>query len=200
MSVFFTFECAGEQRRVFIAISCPGNGAYCVWSQGTLPMTFQWSLVARDTWPHGVTFSRSAAICLSFKETFENQKSYLGTLELGLLFYLGDGGREHSCSFQVLSWWPGDGWHSSALSLALWSSEQVKQDGRFCCVQDTAAVKVKLRRFVISRQVLLVPACWAASSWGEITRKITRHPPQTSFVLHAYHNKRIINFLYHSGR
>lgn len=74
MSVLFTFECAGEQRRVFIPISCPGYGAYCVWSQGTLLGTFQWSLVARDTWPHGVTFSRSAEICL-YPETFKNQKT-----------------------------------------------------------------------------------------------------------------------------
>lgn len=44
------------------------------------------------------------------------------------------------------------------------------------------AVKVKLRRFVISGQVLLVPGCRAASSRGEITSKITRHPPQTSIV------------------
>lgn len=57
---------------------------------------------------------------------------------MGLLSYLGEGEREHACSLQVLSWWPGDKWHPSALSLALWSREQVKQDGRFCCVRDTS--------------------------------------------------------------
>lgn len=153
MSVLFAFECISEQRR----------GIYCnflSWKwcllpseprrfAGDFPVT---SLAARGTWPHGVTFSRSAEICPSgkpWKKTKLQNSCKKRTSEhyrlvflshLGLLFVRSGWRRreERGCarSFQLLSQWPGDAWHPSAPRLALGSSDQEKQDGCLCHIQD----------------------------------------------------------------
>lgn len=136
MSVLFTFERAAEQRRVFIAIFSPGNGAYCVWSQGTVSGTFQWSLVARDPWPHGITFSRSAEIC-PYQKSLKNQ-NLTSELRVGFVF-LPWRGREGTCLFLPGSLLVARGWVAPMCPQpGSWSSEQVEQGRHFCCVQDTA--------------------------------------------------------------
>ena len=110
------------------------------------------SLAARGACPHGVTFSRSAEICPYGKPLKKpNCKIVAKSVPLnatGCFFFPtwahflsrvaeGEGERGRAHSFQVLSLWPGDPWHPSALGLALGSSEQVEQDGCLCRVQDT---------------------------------------------------------------
>lgn len=118
----------------FIAISCPGNGAYCVWSQGTLPGTFQWSLFARDTWPHGITFSRNAEIC-PYQKPLKTKKCYLRTLRVGLPFLLWRG-RDGTCLLLPGVLLVARGWMAPICPQPV-VKEQIKQDGHFCCVQDT---------------------------------------------------------------
>lgn len=181
MSVLFVFECVSEQRR----------GAYCnflSWKwcllclepgrfAGDFPVK---SLAAGGTWPHGVTFSRSAEICPYGKPLKKpNCKIVAKSVPLNTMgcFFLPtwahflswvaeevEGERGCACSFQVLSQWPGDAWHPSALGLALGSSEPGKT-GRGVSVVSRilSVIKMKLKRFVISHRLLLLPGCMAAN-------------------------------------
>lgn len=74
MSVPFTFECAGQQRRVLIAISCPGNGASVFGAKALC-----WGLSSEAWLPErlGLMVSlQQKCWNLSVPETFKNQKTF----------------------------------------------------------------------------------------------------------------------------
>lgn len=137
----------------FIAISCPGNGAYCLRSQGALLGTFQWRLWLPEAL--GLMVSPSAEVLKSVLpgnlEKTPNCKIVAKSVPLnttGWFFFptwacflsgvAEEGGRRGGAPAPSSSSpsGRGDAWHPSALRLALGSGDQEKQDGCLCHIQD----------------------------------------------------------------